>query len=118
LRALSRPVEGCVIIPPVTVELTTMTMPDGSRCFYVPELDLNPYRLRHLIGNVSGVKLTGAIDCDKAESCWFDFEYIDLKFKVHNPFPSGTFWFIAEDPDTAEDILHAFVTDLNVLLND
>jgi len=98
--------------------LTNMTMPDGARCFYTPELSLDPYQLRRLIGNVSGVKLTGAIDCDTAESCWFDFEYLDLKFKVHNPFPNSTFWFIAEDPFTGEDVLTDFVRDFQYLLDD
>jgi hypothetical protein len=98
--------------------LSHMTMPDGARCFYAPELGIDPYHLRHLIGNVSGVKLTGAIDCDPAESCWFDFEYIDNVFQVHNPFPSGTYWFIASDPLIGDEILTQFLRDFHQLLDD
>ena len=98
--------------------LTNMTMPDGARCFFVPELSLDPYQLRRLIGNVSGVKLLGTIDCDEVERCWFNFEYLDLRFSVHNPFPNSTFWFIANDPLTSDDVLTDFLGDFLSLIDD
>lgn len=95
--------------------LLTMPMPDGSRCFYAPEYDLKPSAMRLLVSNLPGVKLRGTMDCDSAGSCWFEFEIDEWRFQVHNPFPTGAFWFIAVNPETDERILTQFVGHLDSL---
>lgn len=93
-----------------------MPLPDGSRCFYAPEYDLEPGAMRLLVSNVPGVKLLGTLDCDAENRCWFEFEIDSWRFKVHNPFPRGAYWFIAADPGTDERILARFVAGLEGLV--
>lgn len=96
--------------------LLTMPMPDGRRCFHAPESELAPQDMRRLVSNLPGVKLRGTIDCDPAGLCWFEFEIDDWRFQVHNPFPQGSYWFIAVEPETDERILAQFVADLEALV--
>ncbi|MBI3160545.1 MAG: hypothetical protein HYZ26_13185 [Chloroflexi bacterium] len=93
-----------------------MPLPNGSRCFYAPEYDLTPEAMRRLVSNLPGVKLLGTLDCDEQGLCWFEFEIDSWRFKVHNPFPRGAYWFIAADPQTDEAVLARFVADLEALV--
>lgn len=99
-------------------KLSNLMMNDGTLCFYTPDLEVEPYRLRQLVGFVEGVKLTGAMDCDAIDICWFEFDLAGNKCMVNNPYPNGTYWFIVENPDCEKYILENFVQGLERLFDE
>ena len=86
----------------VTLELTNVTMSDGSRWFLSLPFSVSWYELRDHGSVLPGGQLTGFLT-DHVTEAWIDFSYRAHAFTIHTVM--GEFWFFAENSTCDDEIL-------------